>query len=354
MKEHVKGQGAQLNPHNRFEKNKMSVEDAYLNYMAVEEESIVPKTKVIEIHPKTIVNEVTSPDVGMKWSINPYQGCEHGCIYCYARNSHEYWGYSAGVDFERNILVKKNAAALLEATLKQKSWKGETITLSGNTDCYQPLEKKLEITRSLLQVFLKYKHPVAIITKNALIQRDLDILAPLQKQNLVHVILSVTTMDEELRRKMEPRTASIKRRLNTIETLRGANIPVSVMMAPIVPGLNDHEIFNVLEAVKKAGAHDVAFTMARLNGQIGDIFMDWVSKTYPDRAKKVINFIKSTHGGKLNSSQFGERMKGKGEFAEHIRRTFKLARKKHFGNPEKIRLDQELYVEAKTPQLKLF
>ena len=205
----IKGRGAQSQVHNKFIELSHEERDDFLNYCAVEDEDRTVKTTFIETFPKSIINKVTSPDVGMSYSLNPYQGCEHGCVYCYARNSHEYWGYGAGIDFESKILIKKTAPQLLEKKLQSKSWKAATIALSGNTDCYQPIEKSLKITRQLLKVFLKYKHPVGIITKNALIQRDLDILTELAKDNLVSVYLSITSLNEQTRRLLEPRTASI-------------------------------------------------------------------------------------------------------------------------------------------------
>ncbi len=211
------------------------------------------KTEYLPIFPKTIVNKVTSPDVGMSYSMNPYQGCEHGCIYCYARNTHEFWGYSAGLDFERKILIKENAPYLLEEMLKTKNWKAETIVLSGNTDCYQPAEKKFEITRACLEVFLKYKHPVGIITKNTLILRDLDLLRELTKDRLIGVNISVTSLSEKTRRLLEPRTATIAKRLETIKILSENNIPVNAMLAPIIPGINSHELLQLARAVSEKG-----------------------------------------------------------------------------------------------------
>ena len=242
----IKGRGAQLNVSNRFEAQQHEFRDDFLNYCATEGDEVQNNnTVLIDTFPKTIVNKVNSPDVGMEYSLNPYQGCEHGCIYCYARNSHEYWGYSAGLDFERKILVKKNAVELLEKKLRSRKWEAKPIILSGNTDCYQPIEKKLKITRQLLETFLKYKHPVGIITKNALLQRDMDILRELAEDDLVSVTLSVTSLSEETRRILEPRTASIKKRLETIEILSRNNIPVNVMMAPIIPAINSHEIMSL-------------------------------------------------------------------------------------------------------------
>ena len=339
----IKGQGAQINPKNRFVVNELEREPEYLEYLAAEEEEEVAQTEIIETFPKTIVNKVPSPDVPMDWSVNPYQGCEHGCAYCYARSTHEYWGYSAGVDFERKILVKKNAAALLEAKLKSRAWIVSPIMFSGNTDCYQPIERKLEITRQCLEVLLKYKHPVGIITKNALIQRDLDLLTQLADENLVHVVMSITTLDEDLRRSMEPRTASAKRRLETIEKLTKAGIPVSVNMAPIIPGLNSHEIFNLLKAVKDAGARDANYIMVRLNGPVAEVFSNWLTVNYPNKAEKVLNQIAASHDGQVGDSEFGRRMRGSGKMAEQIRDTFKLAHRKVFGDVKKLKLNCQAF-----------
>jgi DNA repair photolyase len=326
------GRGAQVNPHNKFLSHQYTTEDSYLEYLRLNGEDVSQKrkTKIIDVYPKTIVNKVVSPDVGMNWSLNPYQGCEHGCAYCYARNSHEYWGYSAGSEFEENILVKRNAPEMLEKFLYKKSWKPETIVLSGNTDCYQPIERELEITRELLKVFLKFKHPVGIITKNALIQRDLDLIEQLAAQNLIAVNLSITTLNEDLRRKLEPRTASAKKRVETVKALADIGVPVNVMMAPIIPGLNSHEVLNLAGTVAEAGATSIAYTMVRLNGQIADIFKDWCQHHYPDRADKILHQIEDTHGGSLNDSNFGRRMHGDGKVAENVSAMMKLARKRFF------------------------
>ncbi|MBT8296024.1 MAG: PA0069 family radical SAM protein, partial [Gramella sp.] len=309
---------------------------------------------IIETFPKTIVNKVASPDVGMDFSLNPYQGCEHGCIYCYARNSHEYWGYSAGLDFEKKILVKRNAVELLEKKLKSKSWQAKPIVLSGNTDCYQPIEKDLKITRSLLQTFLKYRHPVGMITKNSLIQRDIDILRELASDNLIHVNISITSLKEETRRILEPRTATIKKRLETVEKLAMANIPVSVMMAPIIPSINDHEILPLVKEISERGALGVGYTIVRLNGSIGEIFSDWIRKAMPDRANRVLHQIENIHGGSLNDSRFGTRMKGEGEFASHVKQQFRIAKRLYLKGREKPKLNCKLHEDYKDGQMKLF
>ena len=355
MSEPIKGRGAQRRIHNRFFKHSHEVLDEYLNFCEIEgEEADKNKTKYIDIFPKTLVNKVDSPDVGMGYSANPYQGCEHGCVYCYARNSHEYWGYGAGLDFERNILIKKNAPELLDHKLKSKSWEPHPIVLSGNTDCYQPIERKLEITRKCLEVFLKWKHPVGIITKNSLVLRDLDILKKLAELNLVSVNISITSLSENTRRLLEPRTASIKNRLKVVEVLSQYNIPVRVMMAPIIPSLNSHEILPLVKKVSELGAKDVAYTIVRLNGQIAELFKDWAYKTIPDKAERILNQIAECHGGSLNDSQFGRRMKGEGIIATQVKDTMALAKKKYLKNQKLPALDCSHYLQLKNPQTRLF
>ncbi len=351
----IKGRGAQLNTHNRFLQHEYIMRDDFLNYCEKEGESADSnKTTYLEIFPKTIINKVTSPDIGLQYSMNPYQGCEHGCIYCYARNSHEYWGYSAGLDFERKILYKSNAAELLEAKLKSRNWKPMGIMFSGNTDCYQPIEKKLEITRSMLKVLLKLKHPCSMITKNALILRDLDILKEMAALNLIHVNISITSLSEETRRTLEPRTASIKKRLETVKILSENGIPVSVMMAPIIPAINNHEILRLVKTVAELGAKSVAYTIVRLNGAIGKIFTDWVRKTYPDRADKILHQIEDCHHGSLNDSRYGTRMRGEGKFAEQIKAQFKLARRLYLKDTIYTPLDYSLFDKHQTNQISLF
>lgn len=329
---YIKGRGSQYNPPNRFLKNsdlQLYVDDLPTNEEREELLTENPKTKYIEVFPKTILNKVDSPDIGLSWSMNPYQGCEHGCIYCYARGTHEYWGYSAGAEFEQNILVKKNAPELLEKALLNKKWKAESVMLSGNTDCYQPAERKLGITREILSVFSKFKHPVGIITKNSLIERDIDILSSMAKDRLVGVTMSLTTLDEKLKRVMEPRTSSAYSVLRTISKLTCAGIPVNVNVAPVIPAINDEGVFNLVKAVADAGALSAGSIVVRLNGHNGKIFEDWVTRNFPDRANKVLHQIKTMHGGNLNDSQWGRRMKGEGKFAELLRMQFVLARKKY-------------------------
>ncbi|NOS90990.1 MAG: PA0069 family radical SAM protein [Cyclobacteriaceae bacterium] len=326
---YFKGRGAQIKSENRFLKSHYVTDHIEgLDEPLLEN----PHTQVFQENAKKIVNRVDSPDLGFGYSMNPYQGCEHGCIYCYARNTHEYYGFSAGLDFESKIVVKKNAARLLEQELLKPSWNAVPIMLSGNTDCYQPLEKKWGITRQLLKVMAQYRHPVSIISKNGLVVRDIDLLQDLAADNLVHVYISITTLNEELRRAMEPRTASGIKRLKTVEELAKANIPVGIMNAPIIPGLNHHEIPAILKAAADHGARNAGMTIVRLNGTIGNIFEDWLQKNFPDRFEKVWNQICSMHGGNVNDSQFGRRMRGDGNIADVIHQLFRSSKKKYFAD----------------------
>ena len=356
MKDHIlKGRGAQQNSRNRFEHLHSEWRDDFLEYCLKEGETADRnKTEYIPVHPKTIVNKVDSPDVGMSYSMNPYQGCEHGCIYCYARNSHEFWGFSAGLDFERKVLIKENAPQLLEEKLRSKTWKAETIVLSGNTDCYQPAEKEYRITRACLEVFLKYRHPVGIITKNALVLRDLDLLSELNSFGLIGVNISVTSLAEETRRLLEPRTATIERRLSTIRKLSENHIPVNAMLAPIIPGINSHELMSLAKAVSEHGALSFGFTVVRLNGAIGMLFTDWIRRAMPDRAEKVLKQIESCHGGKLSDSRFGIRNKGEGPLAAHLNIVARIAKHRFFAGRKFPKLNTELHQEYKNGQLRLF
>lgn len=351
--DYFKGRGAQLNPNTRFQKNSYVQEHIEgLDEPFLQKE----KTEIIYTYPKTIINKVDSTDVGLAYSLNPYQGCEHGCIYCYARNSHEFWGYSAGLDFERKIIVKKNTAELLEKTFSNKNWKPMPIMLSGNTDCYQPLEREFGLTRKVLEVCLKFRHPVGVITKNALITRDLDLLAELAQHNLVHVMVSITGTDEKVRQLLEPRTATYKNRFGVVAEVSKLGIPCGVMVAPIIPGINNHEIPGVLEQAAKAGATSAGITIVRLNGAIAQIFKDWLEKTFPDRAEKVWNQICECHGGSPNDSRRGTRMSGEGKLAESIMQLFRLSRSRFMpkaGEVKGLNCDDFNY-RAGDAQLSLF
>lgn len=347
---YFKGRGAQFNPHNSFAKNDYVKEhDEGIDEWEEEDH----KTTFIFGKSKSIVNKVESPDVGMAYSLNPYQGCEHGCTYCYARNAHEYWGFSAGLDFERKIIVKTDAPALFKKFLERKSWDASVISLSGNTDCYQPAERKFRITRQLLEIALEYKQPIGMITKNALILRDIDLLAEMAKLNLCMVYVSINSLNEKLRQKMEPRTTTAKQRLKIVEQLSGAGIPMGVMVAPLVPGLSDHEIPAILKTIANCGAKAAGYTVVRLNGAIGEIFEDWLRKNYPDRFEKVWHMIQSCHGGNVNDSRFGDRMRGDGNIAKLIKDSFKLHCRLNHLNEQKIMLDSGLFKVPKT-QLSIF
>jgi DNA repair photolyase len=327
--DYFKGRGAQIKTGNKFLKAQYVTEHIEgLDEPLLEN----PATQIFQENAKKILNRVDSPDLGFGYSMNPYQGCEHGCIYCYARNTHEYYGFSAGLDFESKIIVKRNAPQLLEKELMKTTWNAVPIMLSGNTDCYQPQEKKFEITRKMLKVLASYRHPVSIISKNSLVLRDLDLLQDLAADNLVHVYISITTLDEELRRALEPRTASAIKRLKTVEALAKANVPVGIMNAPIIPGLNHHEIPEILKAAADYGALNAGMTVVRLNGSIGQIFEDWLKKNFPDRFEKVWSQICSMHGGNVNDSNFGRRMRGEGNIADAIHQLFKASKKKYFAD----------------------
>ncbi len=323
MKKHIqKGRGAQSRPANRFLKNQLDLDGQW-------KEENIGQTRVFHEHSTTIVNKVNSPDLGFLYSMNPYQGCEHGCAYCYARPTHEYWGFNAGLDFESKIIVKENAATLLERKLLSPLWKVAPIVLSGNTDCYQPLERKFEITRNCLQVFLKYRHPVGIITKNALIERDLDLLQELASMNLVHVNISLTTLNQALKSVLEPRTSSVQKVLQTIEVLVHHNIPVNVMVAPIIPGLNDQELPQIVKRVAQLGVYSIGFTMLRLNGSVGPVFENWLEVHFPSKASKIISQVRQVHGGQSADYAFGRRMKGEGPLAAAIHQLFTLSKKRY-------------------------
>lgn len=322
----IKGRGSQLNTPIRFSKYETVTE-----FIEGLDEPLIQevRTQVFLDYPKKIVNKIESPDVGMQFSVNPYQGCEHGCIYCYARNTHEYWGFSAGLDFESKLIAKPNAPQLLTQAFEHKNWKSAVISLSGNTDCYQPIERKYQLTRKLLEVCLKYKNPVGIITKNQLVLRDLDLLKQLAQHQLIQVYVTITSLDESIRQKLEPRTTTYQNRLKIIKELSAAGIPCGVMVAPIIPGLTNYGIAEVLEAAGNAGAYTAGYTILRLNGQVEHIFTDWVHKAFPDAADKILKQVAECHGGNLNDSRFGKRMKGEGKIAESIRNLFMAARKKH-------------------------
>ncbi|WP_119066043.1 PA0069 family radical SAM protein [Rubrobacter indicoceani] len=322
----IPGRGAANNPGNRFERLESVADDSYLDDLDPENrEGPRPETVYYRDATKSIITTNTSPDVGFDASINPYRGCQHGCVYCFARPNHEYLGLSAGLDFETKILVKENAPELLRRELSAKKWRPRPIALSVATDCYQTIEKKLKITRRCLEVLAEFRNPVAVVTKNHLVTRDVDLLQKLAKYGAASVSISLTTLDDELRRRMEPRTSSPRRRLAAMEKLSEAGIPVSVLVAPVIPGLTDHELPNLLRAAADAGATSAGFTPVRLPHAVAPLFAGWLQRNYPDREEKVLNRIREIRNGKLNDPRFGSRMRGEGVYAEHMRSLFDLS-----------------------------
>jgi DNA repair photolyase len=324
----ARGRGAAtLNPQNRFEKLSLHVLGEHLEERRHADggsgSSLCVRTIALRDRSRSIINRVAdSPDIGFNWTINPYRGCEHGCIYCYARPTHEYLGFSSGLDFETKIMVKENAAEMLRRELASRQWRGEPIVLSGVTDCYQPLEAKLRITRSILQVCREFNQPVSIITKNRLVTRDVGILRDLAQVNAARVCISVTSLDAQLARKMEPRASSPRDRLKAVRELRDAGIPVAVMTAPIIPGLNDREIPALLQAAKDAGAQSAGWVMMRLPHQLKTLFLEWLQREYPQKAGRVEHLIREVRGGELSDPRFGTRMRGEGATARIIKRLF--------------------------------
>ena len=338
--QYQKGRGAQINTHNKFLKHQYKKDDIE----SIDDwEVTAVKTQYIEQKAKTIVNKVDSPDVGMAYSMNAYAGCEHGCIYCYARNVHEYWGYSAGLDFERKIIVKTNAAEMLQKQLTHPKWEVKPIMISGNTDCYQPAEKRYKLTRQLLEVCNSFNQPIGMLTKNALITRDIDVLQELARKNLASILISVTSFNEELRRTMEPRTSTASQRLHAMEQLAKAGVPVGVMLGPMIPGLNDHELQRIMKASADAGATFTSYTFIRLNGAIKELFHDWLYKNMPDRADKVWHFIEESHGGKVNDSRWGLRMRGEGPIANIIAQQYKKYGKIYGMNKHPLHLNTQIF-----------
>lgn len=324
MSDRPPGRGTTLNPANRYEP--LHVEPDRDGEVA-DEDAPAP-TELYRDTSRTVLAENSSPDVGFRFSLNPYRGCEHGCAYCYARPSHEYLGFSAGLDFERRIMVKEDAPELLRKTFRSRGWQPEVVALSGNTDCYQPVERKLGLTRRCVEVFAEFRNPVAVITKSALVARDADLFAALAEHRAAHVNLSITTLDPELARRLEPRAASPERRLDAIRALARMGIPVGVMVAPVIPGLNDSEIPRILAAAADAGASSAGWVLLRLAKPLDEIFTAWLAEHYPDRQARVLNRIRETRAGHISDSQFGRRMRGTGVYAEQIATLFAIAARK--------------------------
>jgi len=316
-----RGRGTASNPHNRFAPTRSEAYDDGW-------EQEVPPTRATEVRSetaKTVITRNQSPDVGFDRSVNPYRGCEHGCIYCFARPSHAYWDLSPGIDFETRLIAKTNLAERLEQELSKPGYVPQPIALGVNTDAYQPLEREQRLTRQALEILLRYRHPVHIITKGSLVLRDLDLLVPLAEQRLVSVSVSLTTLDDELKRIMEPRAASPAARLRVLRTLHQAGVPVSVMCAPMIPMINDMELERMLEAAREAGAASAGYVLLRLPYELAGLFEDWLAEHFPQRVGHVLSLVRQSRGGRNNDSRFGSRMRGEGQFAELLAQRFRLA-----------------------------
>jgi DNA repair photolyase len=340
-----RGRGAAINPGNRFESISLHVLGEHIDRELEENGGELPRpaTTILDDRTRSILNRVDSPDLSMEWTVNPYRGCEHGCIYCYARPGHEYLGMSCGIDFETRIMAKRDAAPLLREALSKPSWKAESIMMSGVTDPYQPIERELEITRSCVKVCAEFRQPLGMISKNKLMTRDIDLFREMARWNGIGVTISLTTLDPKLAMRMEPRASSPRDRLEAIRKLADAGIPVSVMTAPIVPGINDREIPALLEAAAKAGAQTAGYTMMRLPFQVKELFVEWLNRHFPERASHVLALVMDVREGKLNDPRFGTRMKGTGAFAEQVRSTFKLFAKRHGFDRERPALNSRAF-----------
>lgn len=321
--ESIPGRGTWWNTANRFEDRTW----VYEGDDAPAEMARVP-TNYLEDSARTILTQNDSPDVGFDFSINPYRGCEHGCVYCFARPTHEYLGYSAGLDFESQIFYKPRAAALLDEALSRKSWKPQTVAMCGVTDAYQPIERELKLSRACLEVFARYRNPVVVVTKNRLVARDADLLGAMAEDRCAGVLVSLTTLDLKLNRILEPRSSSPQQRLEAIQALSAAGVPVGVLVAPIIPGLTDHEIPALLSAAWDAGARHAGYVMLRLPLAVAPLFEAWLEEHYPDRKEKVLGRLRSMRGGALYRSAFGERMRGTGFHADQVAGLFDLVHKK--------------------------
>lgn len=344
----IKGRGAASNPEGRFESRTSTREDDGWEPEAEPESR--PETTVTEERARTIISHNESPDIHFTASINAYRGCEHGCIYCYARPSHSYLNLSPGIDFETKLFAKTNAAELLRKELAKPGYVCSPINLGANTDPYQPIERRYRITRDIIQVLAEHRHPFTIITKNALVERDLDLLVPLAAQNLVHVFVSVTSLDNRLAAALEPRASAPHRRLQAVEKLNAAGVPCGVMVAPIIPMVTDKYLEKILEGAAHAGAPAAGYTIVRLPYELKHLFREWLALHVPERAEHVMSLIRQMRGGRDNDANFGSRMRGEGEFAELIRQRFQLACRKHGidrGRP--VRLDTSLFRVPREP-----
>jgi DNA repair photolyase len=345
----LRGRGSASNPKNRFE----SVEHVPEPQQDGDEVSS-PQTQFFPDHSKSIIAYNDSPDVGFDASINPYRGCEHGCVYCYARPTHEYLGFSSGLDFETKIMVKDDAPELLRAELGSRNWKPQLVALSGNTDCYQPVEKTKQLTRRCLEVLLEFRNPVVIITKNYLVTRDIDILSELARYDCIGVTVSLTTLDHQLSSALEPRASRPARRLAAIERLAAAGVPVGYLQAPMIPGLTDVEAPAIAVAAAKAGARFSGYVALRLPFAVKNLFEQWLDQHYPEKKNKILNRVREIRGGKLNDPNFKSRMRGEGIFAEQMGELFQLGQKKSGITQRWPKLATEHFRRPGKDQLNLF
>lgn len=343
-----RGRGSASNPKNRFEAIEIAPEPSDFDEVSS------PATRFFADSSKTVIAYNDSPDVGFDASINPYRGCEHGCVYCYARPTHEYLGFSAGLDFETKIMIKQRAPELLRQELSSPRWEPKVLALSGVTDCYQPVEKRLKLTRRCLEVLLEFRNPAAIVTKNFLVTRDIDILRELARYDCAAVFISLTTLDQKLSGLMEPRASRPARRLAAIEALSCAGIPVGFLLAPMIPGLTDAEAPALVQAAARAGARFGGYVPLRLPHGVKGLFESWLERHYPEKKDKVFNRIRSVRGGKLNDPNFHSRMRGEGIFAEQIAELFRVACKKAGIGERRPALSTEHFRRPGGPQLALF
>ena len=342
-----RGRGSGSNPRNRFETRTLELYPA-------EPDTQGPPTTLLHDRSRSIISRNRSPDLGFEASLNPYRGCEHGCAYCYARPSHEYLGFSAGLDFETKILVKHDAPVLLRDALSSPRWKPTPLAMSGVTDPYQPIERKLGITRACLEVLAETRNPVIIVTKNHLVTRDIDLLSELASHGAAAVLLSVTTLDRTLQRRLEPRTSTPERRLDAIAKLASAQVPVGVMVAPVIPGLNEQEVPAILERAAEAGAGFASNILLRLPHGVKDVFEQWLTTHEPEKRNRVLNRIRSTRGGKLYDASFETRGRGVGPWADQIQRLFRVARARHGLNARPTKLNTKAFRRPTGPQGDLF
>ena len=346
----IKGRGAASNPEGRFESLTRTVEDD--GWHREDDSAARPPTLVTEERARSIISRNDSPDIHFEQSINPYRGCEHGCVYCYARPSHSYLNLSAGIDFETKLFAKTNAAELLRSELGKRGYACSPINLGANTDPYQPIERRYKITRSILEVLAECGHPCTIVTKNALVERDLDILVPMARANLVHAFVSVTSLDNRLASTLEPRASAPHRRLEAVANLNAAGVPCGVMVAPIIPMLTDRYVEQILEKAATAGATRAGYTVLRLPHELKELFREWLELHVPERAQHVMSLIRQMRGGKDNDARFGSRMRGEGEFADLIRQRFTLACRKHGINQARdLALDCSGFVPPRAPSM---